>query len=194
MSMREHVVEQQAGWTSRERAVLKSVGAALFAFLTILGAHIRIPLPFTPVPMTLQTLFVPLAGAILGAYWGTTSMLLYLVLGAFGLDAFAGGSGGAAFVFAPTAGYLVGFVLSSAMVGWITTHNPSKGIAFLALVLGHVIIFTCGVMGLMVNAHFAFPEAFAKGVLPFLVGDSLKIVASFLFLLSYRTVRKTLGL
>jgi biotin transport system substrate-specific component len=193
MSVREQALEQ-VGWTSRERAVLKSVGAALFAFLTILGAHIRIPLPFTPVPMTLQTLFVPLAGAVLGAYWGTASMLLYLVLGAFGLDAFAGSSGGASFVFAPTAGYLVGFVLSSAAVGWITTRNPSKRIALLSLALGHLIIFTCGVAGLMVNGHLALSEAFAKGVLPFLVGDSLKILVSFLFLLSYRTVRKTLGL
>lgn len=193
MSMREQAV-QQVGWTSRERAMMKFVAAALFAVLTILGAHVRIPLPFTPVPMTLQTLFVPLAGAVLGAYWGTASMLLYLALGAFGLDAFAGASGGAAVVFAPTAGYLVGFVFSSAVVGWITSSNPSKGIAFLSLTLGHLIIFVCGVLGLMINAHFAFSEAFAKGVLPFLVGDALKIAASFLLLLSYKTTRKSLGL
>lgn len=192
-TLREQAVGQATGAT-RERAVLKLVGAAFFALLTILGAHIRIPLPFTPVPMTLQTLFVPLVGAVLGAYWGTASMLLYLVLGAFGVDAFASASGGAAFVFAPTAGYLVGFVISSAVVGWMTSYNPTKGMAFLAIAAGHAVIFTCGVTGLMINANYGLTEALSKGVLPFLAGDSIKIVASTLMLFSYRSIRSSLNL
>jgi biotin transport system substrate-specific component len=175
---------------ARQNVLLRALGMAIFALLTIAGAKIRIYLPFTPVPMTLQTLFVPLAGAFLGAAWGAGSMALYLALGLVGVDVFAAASSGNGLLFAPTAGYLVGFVAAAAIAGWLTHRNPSHRKDFLAIVLAHVAIFVCGIAGLMINAQYSLSTAVEKGVLPFLTGDSLKTVASFLILTGYRVFRK----
>lgn len=172
-----------------DNTIGKALGACAFALLTIAGAHIQIRIPFTPVPMTLQTLFVPLAGVMLGAYWGSASMLLYLALGIFGFDAFASASGGSAFVFAPTAGYLIGFVVASPLAGWIS-KRPGKAMLLLSLAIAHFAIYAFGVMGLMLNAHYSLITALQKGVMPFLVGDILKLVTSFFLVLSVRTFRK----
>jgi biotin transport system substrate-specific component len=177
-----------AGWSRGERILLKSLGAAAFAMLTSLAAHVRIPLPFTPVPITLQTFIVPLAGGFLGSLWGAGSMLLYMVLGLIGLDVFGAASGGFGFLVSPTAGYVAGFVLAAAIVGWIRDNYKSSVILFGALILSHVVIFVCGVAGLMINANLSLQNAIIKGVLPFMVGDTLKIFASFFVLLSYKHV------
>ncbi|HET6266567.1 MAG TPA: biotin transporter BioY [Acidobacteriota bacterium] len=172
-----------------QRILRRAIGMAIFTLLTIVGAKIRIYLPFTPVPMTLQTLFVPLAGAFLGAGWGAGSMVLYLALGLVGVDVFAAASTGNGLLFAPTAGYLVGFVAAAAIAGWLTYRNPSHRKDLGAIVLAHVAIFVCGIAGLMINAHYSLSTAVEKGVLPFLLGDSLKTVASFLILTGYRVFR-----
>src|SRR3989339_1178484 len=91
--------------------------AALFAALTAAVSPIKIPLGFTPVPITLQTLMVLLSGAMLGARYGALSQFLYLVLGAAGLPVFAGGSGGIASLFGPTGGYLFSYPIAAFIVG-----------------------------------------------------------------------------
>src|SRR2546427_3722173 len=88
------------------RAIAKVIGTLAFTLLTIVSAHIRIPLPFTPVPMTLQTFVVPLAGGFLGAAFGSLSMALYLALGMIGLNVFASAAPGLSFYLSPTSGYL----------------------------------------------------------------------------------------
>ena len=197
-NLRFRVMEQSAvrleGWSSSERITLKATGAAVFAFLTILSAQIRIPLPFTPIPMTLQTFIVPLAGGFLGATWGSASMLLYLVLGVAGMNVFAAASPGLDFFLAPSAGYLAGFVLAAALVGWTNDRTQRALPLFLALFFSHVIIFTCGVSGLMLNAGMDLHAALQKGLYPFLIGDAIKTVASFLVLLSYSSFRKSTSL
>ena len=85
------------------------VGVLLFTLLTTLGAIVRIPLPNTPVPLTLQTVFVVLSGVALGARLGLASQLLYVALGTAGMPIFANGGSGIAYVTGPTAGYLLGF-------------------------------------------------------------------------------------
>ena len=169
-----------------DRLILKILGSIAFAFLMILSAHIRIPLPFTPIPMTLQTFVAPLAGGFLGALWGGGSMLLYLALGLAGLDVFAASAGGFAIFLAPSAGYLTGFFFAAMIVG--AARNQNNLILLGALILSQILIFACGTLGLMANAGMSLPEAFAKGVAPFLMGDVIKITASFLVLLSYRTI------
>lgn len=171
------------------RAITKIVGTLAFTLLTIASAHIRIPLPFTPVPMTLQTFVVPLAGGFLGVAWGSLSMALYLALGMIGLNVFASAAPGMSFYLSPTAGYLIGYVFAAAIVGMF--RNSSKALLFLAVILSHIVIFVCGVFGLMWNLNLALPVAFAKGVAPFIVGDSLKIVASFLVLISVNPNRSS---
>ena len=184
--MRDEATFRVDGWNKAEGIALKAFGAIAFACLTILSAQIRIPLPFTPVPMTLQTFVVPLAGGFLGTLWGGASMLLYLGLGIVGLNVFASASGGLEFFLAPTAGYLVGYFFAATLVGLARDLSRSNLLLLAALVLSHIVIFVCGVVGLVWNAGMSGAEAFTKGVAPFLVGDSIKITASFLVLLSYR--------
>ena len=93
------------------------VFAALFAAFTAAVAWFRIPLPFTPVPITLQTLAVLLSGAMLGPYYGALSMIIYLALGAIGLPVFAGGSSGIGALLGPTGGYLLSYPLASFVIG-----------------------------------------------------------------------------
>ena len=93
------------------------VFAALFAALTAAVAWFKIPLPFTPVPITLQTLVVLLSGAMLGAYYGSLSMIIYLILGAIGLPVFAGGASGIGVLFGPTGGYLFSYPVATFVIG-----------------------------------------------------------------------------
>ena len=93
------------------------VFAALFAALTGAVAWFKIPLPFTPVPITLQTLMVLLSGAMLGAYYGALAMLLYLIVGAIGLPVFAGGSSGVGALLGPTGGYLFSYPIAAFAIG-----------------------------------------------------------------------------
>jgi biotin transport system substrate-specific component len=172
-----------------ESFLLNLFGAIFFALLTVLSAQIRIPLPFTPIPMTLQTFIVPLAGGFLGLGWGIASMLLYLSFGLLDVNAFAA-AGGTQFVFAPSAGYLVGFVFAAAIMGWSRDHKFGNGAMFAALVIANIMIFVCGMIGLMINASMSAIEAWYRGVAPFLPGGAIKLAASYLTLTSYRLMRR----
>ena len=100
------------------------IRASLFTALMILGAYIRIPIG--PVPVTLSSFFVLLAGVILGSGWGTASVGIYLLLGALGLPVFTAGGGLALFA-GPTGGYLLGFLPAAFLAGFIRereNHRP----------------------------------------------------------------------
>lgn len=97
--------------------IKEMVFAALFAALTAAVAWFKIPLPFTPVPITLQTLVVLMSGAMLGPYYGALSMIIYLVLGAIGLPVFAGGSSGIGALLGPTGGYLFSYPIAAFIIG-----------------------------------------------------------------------------
>ena len=187
--MHEAIVKIQA-WSRTEKLFLKSFAAALFAFFTVLAAEVRIPLPYTPIPMTLQTFIAPLAGGFLGAAFGAGSMLLYMGLGIAGLNVFAAASGGMDFFLAPSAGYVFGFVLAASILGYVQDRSTNNVHLLAALVFTHIVIFVCGVAGLMWNLNLSIQEAFAKGVVPFLIGDVFKISASYLVLASYNRLRR----
>jgi len=103
-----------------EKSQIKGmVFAALFAALTGAVAWFKIPLPFTPVPITLQTLMVLLSGAMLGAYFGALSMIIYLILGAIGLPVFAGGSSGVGALLGPSGGYLFSYPVAAFAIGFM---------------------------------------------------------------------------
>ncbi len=103
-----------------ERKKLKGmVFAALFAALTGAIAWFKVPLPFTPVPITLQTLMVLLSGAMLGPIYGALAMIVYLVLGAIGLPVFAGGSSGVGALLGPTGGYLFSYPVAAFTIGYM---------------------------------------------------------------------------
>ncbi len=154
-----------------------TVYAALMAALMAAGAYIAIPVG--PVPIVLQNLFIMLAGLLLGPRWGTVSVGVYLLEGAFGLPVFSGGSGGLARFAGPTGGYLLGFLPAVYLIGLISRRKRRRALwDVLAMVLGTALIYALGVSWLIVWTHMALQKALAAGVLPFLVGDALKIAAA----------------
>ncbi len=102
--------------------------AALFAALTAAVAPFKIPLGFTPVPITLQTLVVLMSGAMLGPYYGALSMILYVVVGALGLPVFAGGGSGIGAVLGPTGGYLISYFIAAFVIGWIIYKKKTSNL------------------------------------------------------------------
>ncbi len=130
-----------------ERKKLKGmVFAALFAALTGAVAWFKIPLPFTPVPITLQTLMVLLSGTVLGPYYGALSMVIYLALGAIGLPVFAGGSSGAGSLLGPTGGYLFSYPVAAFVIGYLLQKKKLN--AFVRYFSFAVILILTAVVGL----------------------------------------------
>lgn len=148
-----------------------------FALLTAAAAQVRVPLPFTPVPVTGQTFAVLLAGAALGSRAGAASQGLYILLGLGGLPFFSGGNGGWEYATGPTLGYLVGFVAAAAAVGYLAERNQDRTVATAlpAFLAGTVLIYVFGVGWLMVALQTDLADATVKGLVPFLVGDLLKV-------------------
>ena len=152
--------------------------ACAFAALTGLLAQIRIYLPFTPVPITGQTLGVLLAGSLLGARHGAWSMGAYLALGLVGVPWFAGGTSGPAYIMSPTMGYLIGFIAAAWLIGRLS-DNPRLRRPIPQLVtmcLGMLVVYALGAAWLIVISPIGIFGAIAVGVLPFLIGDALKIL------------------
>jgi biotin transport system substrate-specific component len=152
----------------------KVLGVGLFFMLTTLGAFVRIPLPWTPVPVTLQTLFVLLGGLALGGGLGSLSGLAYLGIGAMGLPIFAGAAGGLGVLAGPTGGYLIAFPIASWVVGRAAGREAGWLRASLAVLLGTLVIYILGAGNLAIILNCGPGKAFQLGVLPFVVGDALK--------------------
>jgi biotin transport system substrate-specific component len=147
-----------------------------FSLVIALCAQVAIPLPFTPVPVTLQTLAVIVAGGLLGSARGTAAVLAYIGEGFAGLPVFSGGRAGVAHLFGPTGGYLVGFVLAAFLVGLLVEHGAGRSwlATCAALVAGSLIIYVPGAIWL--GAFTGMQKALALGVTPFLIGDALKTI------------------
>lgn len=160
------------------RALLLSAGALLVA----LSAWVAIPLPFTPVPVTLQVLAVLVTGGLLGARAGAASLVLYLALGAAGLPVFApGGAPGVARLLGPTGGYLLAYPLAAALAGEFTRPAGSWPRLLGGLALAVAVIHLGGVAQLAVLSG-DLGWALRVGSLPFLPLDLVKLVAAALIL------------
>ena len=144
------------------------------AALTGIAAQISIPLPFTPVPISLQTFTVLLAGAALGPIRGGLSMLLYLGVGLAGVPWFSELRSGWEFA---SFGYIVGFILAAALVGWLARRGLDRSIvgAVGIMVLGNLVIYAIGVAWLANFLAVDLPTALEFGAWPFVIGDGLKI-------------------
>ena len=154
-------------------AVLVLGGAAFVGLL----AQFAIPLSFTPVPLTLGTFAALLTGAALGSVRGLLSVGLYMVAGMAGVPWFAGHASGYGF---PSFGYIVGFVAAGALVGWLAQRGADRTVAKTAatMVLGNVVIYAVGLPYLMASTGMDLSTGLAKGVVPFLVGDAIKIAVA----------------
>ncbi|MFW6134276.1 MAG: biotin transporter BioY [Elusimicrobiota bacterium] len=149
----------------------KIVFISLFAVLTGVGALIIIPIPFSPVPITLQTLFCILSGAILGKTAGAASQAVYLAIGSAGLPIFSRGGSGFGYIIGPTGGYLLGFVFGSFLCGLI----KEKGSLILGMISGIGIIYVMGAVQLKLVTGFNWSKSIIVGIIPFLLGDIIKI-------------------
>lgn len=147
---------------------------ALFTTFIIIGAQITVPLG--TVPFVLSDFFVILSGLVLGNYWGTMSVVLYLLLGAIGLPVFAGFSGGYQHFIGPTGGYLLGFLASAFVAGSIAGHQSSiLWRDILAAICAMLCLYLFGLSWLVISFQMTWKAAFLVGMLPFLVGAAIKL-------------------
>jgi len=158
--------------------------ARVFAVLTMLvlimlGAYVRIPLPFTPVPITLQTFFVILGASILGRKLSLLATGSYLILGIFGLPVFQGYNAGITYLFGPTGGYLMGFMAASLVVGHLMDIRQRSFVSTISiLALGQALIYLFGISWLAFLLKISIPEALYLGMIPFLPGAACKLISA----------------
>lgn len=185
VAQRPRTLADLVGNHSLARDGLLVVGFSLFMTLT---AQISIRLPWTPVPITGQTLGMLLTGAILGPRRGALAMLLYLVQGAIGLPVFAPSATlpqGFGRLVGPTGGYLVSAPIVAALVGWLAERGWDRKVwsALAMFVIGNIVIYLFGASWLNVyKGTFGNISVMWAGVYPFLLGDAIKIALAALAL------------
>jgi len=146
-----------------------AIGVAFFILATMLGSYVRIPVAGSPVPITLQTFFVLLAGAVLGTRLGAASQIGYIMLGAAGMP----------FLLGPTGGYIAGFVAAAYVVGYCTrSPNPTMARLVASFTLGNAIIYVFGALWLVYAYKMSASNAVSAGILPFIPGDAAKILCA----------------
>jgi biotin transport system substrate-specific component len=157
--------------------IRQMVLSCLMASLAAVGAYLLVPLG--PVPVTLTTLFVLLAGLLLGSRQGLASMGLYLLVGLIGLPVFSGGRGGIGHLLGPTGGYLAGFCLAAWVTGFISerTRGHLAG-QVLAVAAGSLSVYAVGLPWLRTVANLSWSQALFAGMAPFLPGDAAKALAA----------------
>ena len=181
------IVRDQVAAMTATRQVAIVVGASL---LVALCARLSVPLPFTPVPLTLANFGVLVVGLLLGSKRGFAALALYLAQGAAGLPVFAAGAGGIAQLLGPTGGYLLAYPAAAFVAGWIAERgNPTSakpgqmwgtnkfGRFVVAALAAEVVIFAGGLAWLMVLTHGA-TQAMTFGLYPFVFAEIIKITAA----------------
>jgi biotin transport system substrate-specific component len=147
------------------KTACRIIGVLTFVILTALGGFVRIPLPFTPVPITLQTFFVLLAGAFLGRGLGVAAQSIYVFLGIFGLG--------------PTSGYLIGFIVAAFLTGNLIKYARNNFfLTFIIFSLADLVLLLCGMLWLKLIFGYSFTKLLFIGVIPFIPGDAVKALAA----------------
>lgn len=163
----------------------KLVLSLVMVAVTTLLAQIKVHLPWSPVPITGQTLGALFSGVLLGTWWGGISMLLYAILGAIGLPLFSGWTHGFSIIAGPTGGYIVGFIFASLLLGFFTDKYVRSRSFFamlsLMLVANFLLIYIPGLWQLnnflsAIGKSVSFPQLLTMGLIPFIPGDITKAV------------------
>lgn len=171
------------------------VFAVFFAAMIAVSGFFIVPLP-AGIPLVLKNLFVILSGTVLGSFYGSLSILIFLFAGLTGIPVFVIGGGIGVFN-TPLGGYLIGYFLGSLisglMCGLPVIHEKKVRLSFLfrltlASFLGFALILICGSLYLMFLSSMSFPAAFTAGVLPFLPGDLIKFIISVPLALKLRPI------
>ena len=166
---------------AKEKETFKNILLVLggVAFLSIMS-QVLIPLPYTPVPISLGTFGVTLMALLYGRKLGTATILSYVTAGSLGAPIFAGGKAGS--LFSPTGGYILGYIVATIILGYLADKGVTKSYVktILSLMLSSAIILTLG--SLVLSLFVPGKNAFMIGVLPFLPGDALKSTTTTLLL------------
>ena len=150
---------------------------ALVTAVTCIVAPFAIPLPFSPVPISFTNLIIYLSVYILSTMEATVSYLIYLLIGMVGLPVFSGFTGGFGKLAGPTGGYLVGFIFLTLIAGFALAHSKGNRLIQAAgLIIGTLVCYAFGTAWLSISAGLTFGAALAAGVLPYLLGDAIKII------------------
>ena len=175
------VLTREISLTGSARSLIMTV---LFAFLTFAGAMIRIPLPMTPVPVTLQTFVLFMAVYYLKPKELGMSQLIYVIVGLVGAPVFAAGVTGMLALVGPTAGYLAGFIVAG-VVMCLIKEKIRPGFAGMAAVFaaGITIIYIMGAVHLVLAYKMSVANAFLAGIAPFLAADAAKLLIASSFAL-----------
>lgn len=156
------------------RLAKTSTGSVVLGFLSLVVlSQIVVPLPFTPVPVSMGTLGAMLLGALLGPRRGTTAAILYAVGGASGLPILAGFQSGFRLA---SFGYVIGYIVAAALVGWLARRPGARSYSagVLIALAGSAAVYLCGVLWMIGIFGIAPSAALTLGVLPFLIGDVIK--------------------
>ena len=170
-------------WRCEASLIYKIILALAMASLTGIAAQVRIPLPWTPVPISAQTFAVLLSGVLLGGWYGGLSQVFYIGAGIAGVPWFSGGGSGIGHISGPTGGYIVGFILAAFFVGYfIDRFVRARGflaIFVLMLFANFILIHLPGLLQLgVVTGVRNIYKLLSMGTLPFILGDVAKIVAA----------------
>ena len=166
--------------------------AGLFAALTAVLGLVSIPLPFSPVPISGQSLAIMLAGSILTVRQAGFSILTFLLVGAVGVPVYAGGTGGLGIVAGPRGGYLLGFLIGAMVISYLKGSGNSVWRLAIANAVGGIgVVYFLGVLWLSFVTGMGLQKAFIAGALPFMPGDLFKVfIASVIGVALNKQLRK----
>ncbi len=164
------------------------LGVAFFVTAITLSAFVRIPLPFTPVPLTLQTFFVLLSGAFLGLRLGAFTQILYILLGIIGVPVFTGTLTGLLYLSGPTAGYLFGFIAAAVFTASFVKYAKGNLLAVIFIFcFADMLLLFCGATWLKLSLQISWVKSIFIGFIPFLLGDIIKASLAALLFWKLRT-------
>lgn len=150
---------------------------ALMTAVTCVLGPLSIPLPFSPVPISLTNFAIFLAIFVLGMENGTISFIIYLLLGAVGVPVFSSFRGGLQVLAGPTGGYLIGFIFLALIMGFALDHFDRKLLpTIIGMIIGMVVCYAFGTVWLAKLLSLSFKEGLMMGVIPYLPGDAAKII------------------
>ena len=168
------------GGNDRTTAIVRDV-VLIIAAVALVAVAAQVTIPWYPVPFTGQTFAVLLAAGVLGMWRATAAMALYMLVGIVGAPVFADQASGWSIIMGPTGGYIIGFIVGAAVIGFLAEKGADRNMVPMigALLLGAVIIFTIGAWWLaeydFAGVRFGWANAYQTGVEPFILGDLLKL-------------------
>ena len=164
--------------------------AGLMAAIICVLAPFALPIPISPVAISLGTLAIYFVLTVLGLKLGTVSVIVYILLGLAGLPVFTGFTSGPGKLFGPTGGYFIGYLFMALICGFFIDRWSDKFLpSFLGMVLGTAVLYLFGSLWLAYQASYTLPQAFMAGVVPYIPGDLIKLI---LAMVLGRQVRKRL--